>query len=242
MDVATHLTHLKDDSAALLAAYRADPNAPVPSCPEWDRTALLSHVARVHARFCAQLAVGPDEYIGFKDAPLPPEGDELPEWYATGAVALVEALGLMDLAVLWPTWAGPKPGAWIPRRMAQETAVHRWDADPSTPLDGDLAADGIDEHLTEIAPRLPAPTGLPEATIHLHATDRPEGDGEWLVTLSNEGIRAERGHAKGDVALRATAGDLLLWVWNRVEPTDEERFQVFGDPAVLDAWTRTVRF
>ncbi|HEX4866206.1 MAG TPA: maleylpyruvate isomerase family mycothiol-dependent enzyme [Acidimicrobiales bacterium] len=242
MDVATHLTHLKDHSAALLAAYRSDPTAAVASCPGWDRTALLSHVARVHARFRAQLAAGPDEYIGFKDAPLPPEGDELPEWFATGAAALVEAISVMDLDLLWPTWAGPRPGAWIPRRMAQETALHRWDADPSSSLDGDLAADGIDEHLTEFAPRLPASPELPDATIHLHATDRPEGDGEWLVTLSPEGIRAERGHAKGHVAVRATAADLLLWVWNRVEPTDEDRFQVFGEPGLLAAWARVVRF
>lgn len=240
MDVATHLSHLEADSAALLAACRADPGAPVPSCPGWDRTALLSHVARVHARFRAQLVAGPEQYVGFKDGPRPPEGDELPEWFEAGAAALVDAIRAMDTDVLWPTWTGPRPAAWIPRRMAQETALHRWDVAPS-PLDGDLGADGVAEHLTEIAPRLPDPTGLPEATIHLHATDRPDGDGEWLVALSPTGIRAEPGHAKGDVALRASAGDLLLWVWNRTAPTGEG-YEVFGDPAVLDAWARIVRF
>ena len=43
-----------------------------------------------------------------------------------------------------------------------------------------------------------------------------------------DGVTFEHGHAKGDVALRGTAGDLLLWAWNRV-PVDD-RFEVFGDP------------
>ena len=58
MDAATHLAHLRVDSAALLSAYRADPTATVPSCPGWDRAELLAHVAGVHAWVRAQLAVG----------------------------------------------------------------------------------------------------------------------------------------------------------------------------------------
>ena len=49
----------------------------------------------------------------------------------------------------------------------------------------------------------------------------------------------EHGHAKGDVALRGTASDLLLWAWNRVPPDD--RFEVFGEPTLLDAWRTAVR-
>ena len=47
-----------------------------------------------------------------------------------------------------PTWFGPDQtvGFWI-RRMAQETVIHRIDAElaaglPVTPVPGDLAADG----------------------------------------------------------------------------------------------------
>jgi hypothetical protein len=78
-------------------------------------------------------------------------------------------------------------------------------------------------------------------TIHLHATDDGlEGTGEWLIELSPDGIRSERGHAKGDVALRGRAEDLLLWAWNRV-PVDD-RFEVFGDPLPLDTWRAAVVF
>ena len=45
------------------------------------------------------------------------------------------------------------------------------------------------------------------ATIHLHCTDV---DGEWLLTGTAEGARVTREHAKGDVAARGSASDLLL--------------------------------
>lgn len=240
MDRATHLEHLRVDSAALLGACRAEPSAPVPSCPGWSRADLLAHVAGVHSWVRTQLSNGPAERVRFSAIEQPPSGDELPGWYEANAAALIEDLATMDIDATWPTWAGPQPGTFFPRRMAQETAVHRRDADPA-PLDAALAVDGVDELLDLFAPRLPAErfAGV-SGTIHLHATDGDDGAGEWLVHLTPEGIRAEHGHAKGGVALRGTAGDLLLWTWNRA-PVDE-RFQVFGDATLLDAWRTLVTF
>jgi uncharacterized protein (TIGR03083 family) len=235
MDASTHLDHLRADAAALLSAWRADPSAPVATCPGWDRTALLRHVAGVHSWVRAQLAAGTETRVRFSEAPEPPEGDELPAWYERGVAELVSGLMTMDLGATWPTWAGPRPGTFYPRRMAQETAMHRRDAEPG-PFDPALAVDGVDEHLELFAPRIPAERLDGEhGTIHLHATD---AEGEWLVQLTEAGITFEHGHAKGDVALRGTAGDLLLWAWNRA-PVDH-RFEVFGDGALLDTWRRAV--
>jgi len=64
-------------------------------------------------------------------------------------------------------------------------------------------------------------------TLHLHATDI---EGEWLVTLQSDHITIDRGHAKGDAAVRATAIDLLLFVWGR----DLGGLEHFGDHAVID--------
>ena len=55
---------------------------------------------------------------------------------------------------IWPTWAGDRPGSFYPRRMAHETAVHRWDAVGGA-IDPALAVDGIDEHLGLFAPLAP---------------------------------------------------------------------------------------
>lgn len=237
MDPAQHLDHLRADGDALLAAQAAEPSAAIASCPGWDRTQLLAHVGLLYSWVQAQLARGPDERVGFKGAERPPEGDALPGWVGAQLTGAIDAMTTMDVDATWPTWSGPRPGTWFPRRMAQETMVHRWDA-VDGPIDADLAVEGIDELLEIFVPRLPAErlAGI-EGTIHLHATDV---EGEWLVRLHPDGITFEHGHAKGDVALRGAAADLLLWAWNRV-PVDD-RFQVFGDDTRLSTWRRTVVF
>lgn len=235
MEPAAHIAHLEADAARLLEAYRDDPTAPVPSCPPWDRAALLHHVAGAHSWHRAQVEHGTRERVRFKQSPQAPEGDELADWYADNVRGLVAALSTMDTEGTWPTWAGERPGSFYPRRMAHETAVHLWDA-VGAPIDPELAVDGIDEHLGLFARLAPGDSLPRHGTIHLHATDI---DGEWLVTLGPDGITAEHGHAKGDVALRGTASDLLLWCWNRV-PVDE-RFEVFGDATLLEGWRTAVR-
>jgi uncharacterized protein (TIGR03083 family) len=237
MDPAAHNDHLRADSATLVAAQRADPSAAAWAGLAWDRTELLAHVAYVHAWARAQLRAGFDERVRFSDIEPVPRGDDLASQFEAGASELCDLLSAMDIEATWPTWAGPQPGTFFPRRMAQETAIHRWDAAGGT-IDPALAVDGVDELLELFAPRLP-PGRLDGSggTIHLHATDV---DGEWLVRISRDGITFDRGHAKGDVALRAGASDLLLWTWNRV-PVDD-RFEVLGDPGLLETWRTTVKF
>ena len=138
-----------------------------------------------------------------------------------------------------PTASGPPgpatgpdrstPVAWPTRRWC--TAGTR-SAEPSTPPSRSTAWTSTSRLFAPLAAgdTLPA-----HGTIHLHATDI---DGEWLITLGPAGISFEHGHAKGDVALRGTASDLLLWCWNRV-PVDD-RLEVFGDAAPLDLWRTAV--
>lgn len=235
MDPATHIAHLRADAARLLDAYREGPDAAVDSCAPWDRADLLHHVGGAHAWIRAQVEHGPGDRVRFKESPQAPEGDELPDWYADNVRGLVDALSTMDTESTWPTWRGERPGSFYPRRMAQETAIHRWDAAGGA-VDRELAVDGIDEHLELFASLAPGDALPRHGTIHLHATDI---DGEWLVTLGPDGISFEPGHANGDVALRGAASDLLLWCWNRV-PVDE-RFEVFGDATLLEAWRTAVR-
>ncbi len=235
MDLATQLDHIRSDSDALLGVYRADPTAEVPRCPGWNRTALLAHLGRTHEWVRLQVERGPDERVRFGETAHAPDGDAMITWFEDGASALIAALASMDIALTWPTWAGPQPGTFYPRRMAQETAMHRRDGDP-TPFDPELAVDGVNELLELFAP-LAAGDKLADhpGSIHLHATDT---DGEWLVHLTPDGVRFEHGHAKGDVAVRGTASDLLLWGWNRV-PVDD-RFEVFGDASLLEVWRTAV--
>ena len=63
--------------------------------------------------------------------------------------------------------------------------------------------------------------------MHLHCTDV---EGEWIVQPDG---RVEPIHAKGDAALRGTASDLLLALYNRV-PLDA--LDVIGDRTVAEAF------
>jgi hypothetical protein len=119
--------------------------------------------------------------------------------------------------------------------MAQETAVHRWDAEEAAgtgwAIEADLAADGVDEffdHFTDTAADGAEPLG---GTVHLHSTT---GEGEWLIREPVPGGRLEvtHEHAKGDAAVRGDASDLLLALWRRRSVDDPARFEVFGDADV----------
>jgi hypothetical protein len=125
--------------------------------------------------------------------------------------------------------------------MAHELAIHRWDAQGAIgpgacePIARERAVDGIDEML-DLMPHRFTPvtvTGNGE-TLHLHCTD---GDGEWLIRLVPDGFGITREHAKGDVAARGSASDLLLFLYGRV---DAGALEVFGDGALLARWQREV--
>ena len=131
-------------------------------------------------------------------------------------------------------------GFWQ-RRQAHETAMHRVDAQLAAgevaTIDGALAADGIDEWFTIVGntPWRSPPTGEGES-LHFHCTDV---EGEWLLRLLPDRFDVERIHAKGGVAARGTASDLLCWLQGRGDLT---RIDVFGDEALLARWRELATF
>ena len=206
----------------------------VPSCPDWDVAKLVGHLGRVHRWVTAMVRTKATERLDFPPRPERVDGP----WFAEGVTELTAALEEAgpDVAM----WTFPNGGGtsrfWF-RRQAEETAVHRWDAELAvgtpSPIDTELAVTGVDELLDVFFAGRPADFG---GSVHFHATDSPHG--EWLATADAEGkLLVGHGHEKGDVALRATASDLLLWLWGR--PVPESGLEVFGDEAVLDRWRAT---
>jgi len=228
----------READALVAAAARAGLDARVPSCPDWDVAALLGHIGRVH-RWAAG-CITTNSLVSPADIDPPPEGDALAGYAREGAAALGAALGRSPDAPAW-TFVPPPTVAFWQRRQAHETAMHRVDAElaggAATPIDGALAADGIDEWLTilPVRPGKARPTGSGE-TVHLHCTDRP---GEWLLRRTPERLEVERTHAKGDVAVRGPASDLLLVLLHRA-PTDT--VEVLGDRPTLDAFLAETSF
>jgi uncharacterized protein (TIGR03083 family) len=164
------------------------------------------------------------------------------DWLDEAHARLAEALTAADPAEHVRTWFPPDQTAgFVQRRMAQETAVHRWDAQAAVgtpePIESELARDGIDEMLDvhlPIRPQwVPGRQGAGER-YHLHRTD---GEGEWLVDFQPDGVRVSREHARGDVAIRGTASDLLLWLWGRIAAG---RLEVHGDQSLIARWFELV--
>jgi uncharacterized protein (TIGR03083 family) len=247
MDRASYLDSLRGDAADLLATAAGKLDADVPTCPGWKVERLVGHLGRTYRWTAGWVEAGD----GMRELPRPPAGEAVIEWTRAGLAELIAAIeGAADgddpyAAV--KTWAGDQPPIFWPRRMAIETAVHRWDAQVAAgegrPVGTDLALDAVDEMFDVILPwRGTAEMGSEHEgkTMHLHATDVGDepGQGEWLVTLAPEGLTVDHVHAKGDVAVRGTVSNLLLLLWNRV-PADA--CEVFGDADLLESWRESVK-
>lgn len=241
-----------DDYVALLEANAAafadaasslDFGARVPSCPEWTVRDLLVHMGSHHRWVRGNIDRTQDQGMEPHAVHEAPSAKPAAiDWVHEGAESLARRLA--ELGPDQPCWTWvddyPNTSFWS-RRTANETAVHRWDmenaAGAPSAIDAAQAVDGIAEHL-EIARRGflgPVPTGTGE-TIHLHAMD---ADGEWLVRLDTDGMHVSSEHAKGDVAVRGPASDLLLVVLNRTSASTAE---IFGDEQLLARWLEKTRF
>jgi uncharacterized protein (TIGR03083 family) len=232
MDDTRLLAALRAEGDALAAAAGRDLAAAVPTCPGWTVADLVLHTGMVH-RHKTEIVRGRLLTPPRPWPPPAPAASELVGWYRDGLQELATVLEREDPAIPVWTWYEPDRtvGFWR-RHMAHETTVHRADAESAhgepAPVPADVAVDGIDELLDVMfVPDLEGePVGGRGESLHLHATD---AEGEWLLRLLPTGAEVERGHGKGDVAARATASDLYLWLYGRV-PVD--RLEVFGDAAV----------
>lgn len=217
-----------EGEAFAAACLDAGLDTPVPSCGEWDVADLIWHLTWVHDLFrtwtirlspVAERVARPERVAD----------DELIDSYRAGLVSLHSVLEATDLDENVWTFANDHSVRFILRRMAHETAVHRWDAESAAgrdcPIAGELASDGIDEFLSHFvgvpADGAEAVNGL----VHLHCGDVA---GEWTLRPGSdgEGFDVERAHVKGDCALRGTASDLLLALWRRRTISD---LDVVGD-------------
>ena len=238
VDRAVYTEALRADGEAIAAAGRQDIDAAVPSCPGWTMHKLLAHVGRVYRSVGCHVAERATEMIPADDIPRPPEGNAIVEWFEEGHRFVQDALAGADPDDAVWTWTGQSTMAFYFRRMAHETAVHRWDAEAAFgqpgPFDSELSADGVSELFEVVLPFAVAnwKMTLPDASLHLHRTD---GDGEWLLANDGGHIKVSLEHAKGDAAVRAGGTDLLLLSWERIG-LDSPGVETFGDADAARAW------
>jgi uncharacterized protein (TIGR03083 family) len=229
------IAQIAEDADGLLAAVAAaGPNAAVEACPGWTSTDLLVHMVDVWGWWAAlaEARITDGSRLDTVDGPPPPAPEAAAGEARAAADRLLAVLRETDPSTEIWTWTGSnQPIAWLQRRMAQETAVHRWDAERAAgtgwTIPPEVASDGIDEFLMWFVNDRRGQAEPVGGTVHLHCTDVP---GEWFVRPEPGRAAFTREHAKGDAAVRGPAHNLLLWLWRRQGGAVE----VLGDAGVAE--------
>src|SRR6201989_3322086 len=151
MDSSRYLECLAVDYGDLRdAAAATELTAAVLACPGWTMADLVYHLAEVYLHKVTLMRTGEDPEQ-WPPAALKAEPPLIVLGRAYGALRAEFRARGPGLPAL--TWYDPDQTVafWI-RRMAQETVIHRIDAEqaaglPVTPEPADLAADGVDEVL-----------------------------------------------------------------------------------------------
>jgi uncharacterized protein (TIGR03083 family) len=240
METSRYLECLAGDYAVLRsAAASASPQAPVPCCPGWTLADVVSHVGEVYLHKATVMRDEkwpdpwpPDEHAGLQPLTLLDDGyQELTAEFAARSPDEPS-----------PTWYEPEQtvGFWI-RRMAQETVVHRMDAQlaagvPVTPAPDDLATDGVDEVLKRFLAYGSVQWPDEYASLqggHLATADGADtivvttGQTSWTVRPAPDSVTVTDGRDGGARAEVAAAPDAMLrWLWGRA---GDDAVTVTGD-------------
>jgi len=243
METSRYLDCLAQDYALLRsAAVAAGQEAPVPSCPGWTVADLTEHVGEVYLHKATVMRDGksPDPWPPEEHAGVPPL-----TLLDDGYRELTAEFAARSPDEPSETWYDPDQSVafWI-RRMAQESVVHRMDAElaagiPVTQAPDDLAIDGVDEVLKRFLAY--GSVAWPEEYArleggHLAAGDRTDaivvtaGQTSWTVWPGPDSVTVTDGRAAaGAVRAEVAAGPdaMLRWLWGRA---GDEVITVTGDP------------
>ncbi len=235
--------------ALVAGAERAGPDAAIPSCHAWTVRDLVVHAGNVHDWASSVLRTRVEQPQEFD---LPPSGvgagiGALTSWYAGRADALLDLLASSDVADAESCWTFGPPGtaAFWPRRQAHEITMHALDAALAggvpvaaalAAVGPEMAADGVDEVLTVMMPRVAmfVPWRPLPGAVEVAATDAGR---TWTIAPDGQVVSAPTGsEVRATLAGPAAAVFTLLWK-RAVLPADGAALgaQVEGDGSVVEA-------
>ncbi|HET6501653.1 MAG TPA: maleylpyruvate isomerase family mycothiol-dependent enzyme [Amycolatopsis sp.] len=233
------VAQIRSQCTALRSAVtQVGPDADVPTCPRWTTRRLVGHLAKVQVWVRAGLRKISVEDLG---AGRPPEDwDSLLAWWDEHLALLLDELADPEAPAWLPFDRAPQTaGAWA-RRQAHEAAIHRLDAEharagsaaadavPGLAFDPGFAADGIEELLGWLVPRLDSAKSAPRAgAVLLGAADAGRS---WTVRVE-PGVppELEAGGRTGDATVTGTADAVYRQLWGR-----PSHASVAGDTGLLD--------
>lgn len=211
------MEHVRQDGERLGAVAGTAASAEVPSCPGWSMGDLVRHVAQVyeHKIACTTLRHEPD--------PWPPvwQARDPLDWLSDAHARLLAMFARSEPTTPSYTWWPPDQtvGFWA-RRMAHETAVHRFDAElaAGTPtlIKADLAADGVDEILSVMLEG--DWSDEPDETATGARVAVSTAGRTWTVALERESVSVTEGDEAGSANPRLSGdpSDIDLWLWGRI--------------------------
>lgn len=225
MDRDRYLDLLRHDGA-LLRSAATDLDAPVPTCPGWTVRDAVEHTAEVYEHKVACIAAG-----GTRPQPWPPErpeGEDPLSRFDTAFARLVETLAATDPAApSWTWWPEDQTAGFWVRRMAQETAVHRADVQSAagtvTPVDAELAVDGVDEVLVMMLAGDWSTDAQPDLTGSARVTT---GGRSWRVVMAPEQVDVTEDGGDAEATVSGEPSDVLLWLWGRA---GDDAVRIEGD-------------
>jgi uncharacterized protein (TIGR03083 family) len=185
--------------------------------PHWTLLDLVAHTGTVHRWVAGLVTSGsfrPPARPGHRDR----DPGRLSEWFAEGLVLVIDVLRNTDPdRPVWTMAADRTAGFWR-RRMAHETAAHRWDAEQAIghpqPIDPPIALTGIPETLEihVVRPLTGAEVRGNGERIALRTTDV---SGAWVVTLQPNRVEFEASAGPADVTLSGSASSVWLSLMGR---------------------------
>ncbi|HEX4699115.1 MAG TPA: maleylpyruvate isomerase family mycothiol-dependent enzyme [Actinomycetes bacterium] len=180
-----------------------DLSAPVPGCGTWTLYDLADHHGSGNLWAAAAIT---ERHGNLDPPPAPTDRAALVPWFRAAAATLEDALATDPDAEAWTIWPPRTVGFWRHRR-AQESMVHRWDAEHTLgraePLDPQLAADGVAEVVDVMLPR----------QVKLGRAMPP--DAGVLLTATDAGMSWTLGPGDPVGQVSGRAEDLLLALWRR---------------------------
>jgi uncharacterized protein (TIGR03083 family) len=214
-----------EHSAGFAAAARGNLAAEVEHCPGWSVADLVWHLTEVHWFWATIAEERRSEPPDDAERPERAADDDLIAAFEAGAERLVDVLRRTPYRDRAWTWAPDQQDvAFIARHQVQEAAVHHWDAAHAAGVPAsirpEVAADSVEEFLTFSVssasdPAEPVRPSL-DGSFVLRCTDidvawlvddgKAPGTIQFVETLSGDGP-----------TITATAADLLLWLYQRVE-------------------------
>jgi uncharacterized protein (TIGR03083 family) len=216
---------IAEHCAGFAAAATGNLDADVEHCPGWTVADLAGHLVEVHwlwATIAAErLSTPPDD----ARRPAAPSRERLIDDFRAGADRMVEILRRANGEDAVWTWAPAQQNiAFIARHQVQEAAVHHWDAvhaaGGTLAIEAPVAADSVAEFLTFSVSSDADPAEPPRPALNgRFALGCTDGDTAWVVHdgRSPGTMSFEPSDDPGAATISATASDLLLWLYGRIE-------------------------